>query len=297
MGMQKQLPCYNCESIAETWSSEVLLRSMMSKVPKFEPEKLFEGSLRRLQTEAKYFSRSTTHKPELGRLNETHLVRLLRDYLPARFGIGTGFIVCGGANPAQSPQCDIIIYDAINNAPLYKSEAWSVYPIEMVYGVIEVKTTLNKPALREAFETCARIRIMAGDKDAMGNKSYLRQVQVEPRSPVRHEEARAKLPPRFFVFAYRGWKTAAALEANFRAVSDEMTNAHIHGICSLSNEENFYVSHRAFAKGDEKYAPVVRHGFRRFLLSLPLSLSSMLPLERQGLGFEQVNLGHYYQEG
>ena len=61
----------------------------------FNIDKLFEGSLRRLRTEAEYFSRLTDH-PDLGRLNETHLFNLLRAYLPPKIGIGTGFIACGG---------------------------------------------------------------------------------------------------------------------------------------------------------------------------------------------------------
>ena len=40
----------------------------------FNIDKLFEGSLRRLRTEAEYFRRLTDHDPELGRPNETHLL-------------------------------------------------------------------------------------------------------------------------------------------------------------------------------------------------------------------------------
>jgi hypothetical protein len=110
----------------------------MTVTTPFDLNRMFEGSLRLLRTEAEYFSRLTDHNPELGRLNETHLVKLLREYLPPKIGIGTGFIVCGGNNPMQSPQCDLILYDNFNNAPLYRSSAWSVYPIEMVYGVLAI---------------------------------------------------------------------------------------------------------------------------------------------------------------
>jgi hypothetical protein len=83
--------------------------SHMTASTPFDLDKLFEGSLRRLRAEAEYFSRLTDHNAELGRLNETHLVKLLRDYLPPKVGIGSGFIVCGGATPVQSPQCDIVL--------------------------------------------------------------------------------------------------------------------------------------------------------------------------------------------
>jgi hypothetical protein len=77
------------------------------------------------------------HSFEKGRLNEQHLNLLLRGYLPRRFGIGTGLV---GSSSTKSHQSDIILYDNVNNAPLYESEAFAVYPIEMVYGVVEVKT-------------------------------------------------------------------------------------------------------------------------------------------------------------
>ena len=125
----------------------------MSEPKPFDIDRLYEGSLRRLRVEAEFFSRLTDHNPELGRLNETHLVKLLRAYLPPKIGIGTGFIASVGDSPRQSPQCDIVLYDALNNAPLYQSDTWSIYPIEMIYGVIEVKTTLNKRELKDALET------------------------------------------------------------------------------------------------------------------------------------------------
>lgn len=109
----------------------------------FDLGKLFEGELQKLRTEAEYFSKLTDHNPEIGRLNESHLVKFLRGYLPPKIGVGTGFIACGGPNAKQSPQCDIILFDKLNNAPLYASEAWAIYPIEIVYGVIEVKTKLT----------------------------------------------------------------------------------------------------------------------------------------------------------
>jgi hypothetical protein len=100
----------------------------MSATP-FNIEKLFFGSLAKLRTEASYFSTLTDHNPELGRLNESHLVSLLRSYLPPKYALGSGFIVCGGPEPKQSPQCDIIVYDNINNAPFYSSGTWSIFPI------------------------------------------------------------------------------------------------------------------------------------------------------------------------
>lgn len=247
----------------------------------FDIGKLFDGTLQRLRIEAEYFSRLTKHSLELGRLNETHLVKLLRDYLPPKFGIGTGFIVSGGDNPQESPQCDIILYDALNNAPLYKSDAWSIFPIEMVYGVIEVKTTLTTKELKDAFEKCAKIRAMARTSEGKGNKAYIHQLPVVPDSPAQYGGHTSHLPPRFFVFGYNGWDKAEDLERNFKTVTEEIRGVHMHGVCNLHDGGSLYIYHPAFGKDEGRYSRVAENGFRLFLMNLPATLDSMLPVPQE----------------
>lgn len=95
--------------------------------PQFDLKRLMEGTIRQLEAEAEYFSSLTSHGPEKGRLNESHLVKTLRRYLPPKFGLGTGFVVAGGVAIQESPQCDIIIFDAVNNSPFYRSDSWQIY--------------------------------------------------------------------------------------------------------------------------------------------------------------------------
>ena len=180
----------------------------------FDLDKLFEGSLRRLRAEAEYFSRQTDHNPELGRLNETHLVKLLRDYLPPKVGIGTGFIVCGGETPLQSP--GNARYSASSptmprdNSPLYRSDAWSIYPIELgLDGNHTNEMMLKSAALEEAFEKCAMIRAMAKTPDGKPNKAYVRQSTVAwVKTPARYEVRRVQTPAAFFRF-WRPWMETA----------------------------------------------------------------------------------------
>jgi hypothetical protein len=122
----------------------------------FDIGRFFEGHLSQLQVEAEYFSEDIHHNAEKGRLNESHFVSMLRRYLPQRFGIGTGFIASVNPDQHRSPQCDVIVYDAVNNTPLYTSPAFSIFPVEMVYGVIEIKTTLNGAELESSLKNCAR---------------------------------------------------------------------------------------------------------------------------------------------
>jgi hypothetical protein len=264
----------------------------MTKSNPLNVDKLFEGSLQRLRAEAEYFSRLINHSSELGRINETHLAKLLRDYFPPKIGIGTGFVACGGDVRDQSPQCDIILYDAINNMPLYNSDAWSIFPIEMVYGVIEVKTTLNKEELEDAFVKCAKIRAMASFRNDEGNKAYI--LQVSSTSGVaKYGTYFSGLPPRFFVFAYSGWKTADSMLSAFKEISKVHASAHIHGVCSLRDDDSMLVWHNAHMKDVDRFSSIDSNGFRIFLMNLPAMLSSMLPLHRAGMGFDQVNIQHY----
>lgn len=260
-------------------------------VKPFDLEKLFTGSLDKLRTEAKYLSQLTDHPGELGRINESHLVNFLRGYLPQKIGVSTGFIASGGGDGIQSPQCDIILYDAINNAPLYQSEAWSIFPIEMVYGVIEVKTTLGKTELADALKKCAKIRAMATGKNNAPNKKYLRLRPVEQRTTASFEVIESKLPPRFFIFAYKGFEDAQKLKSACIEKWENQKDSHLHGVCILNEQQSLYATQIAFSNG--KFEAVGENGFREFLSNMPLQLNSMLRADRKGIGFDIVDLKHY----
>lgn len=242
----------------------------------FDLEKLMEGTIRQLQAEAKYFSSLTSHNGEKGRLNETHLVRTLRRYLPDKFGLGTGFIVAGGAEITQSRQCDIIIYDRTNNVPFYSSEAWQIYPIEMVYGVIEVKTRLNRKEIKDAFEKCAVIRRMSGNR-ANPNKAYIRQLPPEPIQSVQYRSYKDSLPPRFFVFGYAG-PSVSGLTEMLRETTYTVRDAHIHGLCMLQTDRSVFANHIAYRSAEDRLSMQEENGLLQFLLDMPKTLGSMLPV-------------------
>jgi len=120
------------------------------------------------------------------------------------------------------------------------------------------------------------------------NKTYMRR-----KSGEEYQIYQCGLAPRFFVFGYDGWKDASDLERNFKALSSASPQAHIHGVCSLNDNGGVYIKHRPHKEGEDRFGPVETKGFRRFLMSLPAMLDSMLPIERIGLGFDQVYLKHY----
>src|SRR5258708_31761455 len=160
------------------------------------------------------------------------------------------------------------MFDALNNAPLYKSDAWSIFPIEMVYGVIEVKTKLNKETLSDAFNKCAAIRKMCSSPTGDGNKSYVISFPPEVKTLATFRERLEKLPPRFYVFAYDGWSSGRTLESNFRGLTKSNEGAHIHGVCSLCRNGSYYIQHLAYMPVEQRYSRATANGFRQFLMNL-----------------------------
>ncbi|MGB2176328.1 MAG: DUF6602 domain-containing protein [Hyphomonas sp.] len=278
------------------------------KIAKFDLDKLMAGTIAQLQNDAKTFSKLVDHNAEQGRLNESHLVRVLRRYLPEKFGIGTGFVVSGGEQIQQSHQCDIIIFDRNNNTPFYASDSWQIYPIEMVYGVIEVKTFLGKRDLKSCFDHCAHLRKMCGNK-TNPNKAYVRQASVVPNQPARYTPRKDYLPPRFFVFGYSGPNRANFIR-NFKDLTVDGPPAHIHGICLLEQTSAVFANHKAFESDPLQRVRVLDgNGFQQFLMEMPKVLNSMLgvaTLQQKEPGdptakdfayrieqFDMVDLDHY----
>jgi len=82
-----------------------------------------------------------------GYLREYFLHDILEEMLPVHIGAGSGVIVKpikkdSGVNP-ESTQCDVIIYDKRTLPPFIAKTKISVYPIQSVIGIIEVKTGIN----------------------------------------------------------------------------------------------------------------------------------------------------------
>jgi hypothetical protein len=98
----------------------------------------FASIYNKLEADALLFNRKLPHAGLAGAENEIALAALIRDFLPPRFGVEVSGIIIdrfGG----QSRQADIIIYDAAQ-VPRYLRK---VFPVELVFAVIEVKTTLT----------------------------------------------------------------------------------------------------------------------------------------------------------
>jgi hypothetical protein len=89
---------------------------------------------------------------------------VLKDFLaegrmPYKYGIGSGEVV--GRVRDTSKQCDLIVYDRLNGVKLLYDEAIQVFPIDCIYGIIEVKSTLSKEELIDSLTKIKVLKSMA----------------------------------------------------------------------------------------------------------------------------------------
>ncbi len=92
----------------------------------------------KLEADALLFNRKIPHAGLVGSENEQALGALLRSFLPSRFGIEVGAIIIDKHGKA-SKQVDIVIFNAEQPSFFRK-----VFPIEIVYAAIEVKTSMGQ---------------------------------------------------------------------------------------------------------------------------------------------------------
>jgi hypothetical protein len=114
----------------------------VNEAPKFLELNAIEETLLLAKLEA--VRAAIAHAGEKGRALENGVRMLLRSILPAEYGLSTGFVVFHADDgPRLSSQLDIIIYDALRSGPIVSLETCDVFPLEAVYGYVEVKATLK----------------------------------------------------------------------------------------------------------------------------------------------------------
>src|SRR5690606_4877400 len=110
----------------------------------------FDGVTQRIQAEIDYINRLIGHAGETGKANEHLLSELLKKFLPKKYSIGSGIIIDKDGN--RSKQIDIIIYDSQFHPELFAQGTAVLFPVDVVYMTIEIKTTLNKQLVEQAVE-------------------------------------------------------------------------------------------------------------------------------------------------
>jgi len=179
---------------------------------------------------------SIDHAGEKGRALEGAVQNILRQLLPAEFGLSTGFIAytADDGPVLLSSQLDIIIYDALRGGPLIQLDGCAVFPIESVFAYCEVKAVLKSGGTVAA----------PGPSSIQG--CLLQNLRVRQRNrrtywvPIAGKGTQIQMktvdgpPPRGYVVAFElegSISTGSHLAQSLSDCSKELgAGVHLHGI-------------------------------------------------------------------
>jgi len=147
----------------------------------------FTSVYNKLEAEALLFNRKLPHAGLVGTENENAMAAIIRDLLPPRFGVESNALIIDRFGKV-SRQADIVIYDAAQKARFFRK----VYPVETVYAVIEVKTSMSSSEAGAALDNLASVS----------------ELDFRPALTPYWETKTSELaihhnPPALYVFSYR----------------------------------------------------------------------------------------------
>jgi hypothetical protein len=202
------------------------------------------------------------HEGERGDAAEVIVRTALREFLPKRFSLGTGFIVSSNRALGISRQQDIVIYDEFLNSAIMFDNGVGVFPIECVYGVVEVTTSADTDKIINTLKAIREIRLM---KDAKRYVSYAR-VPVRPGSDKKVVEPRyftlhGGLAPRSYLFAFGTKIGKKAVENAMKSVD----GSFLHGATFFDRKWSY--AQRAYHSDDEQKLGFIRVESDRAVMS------------------------------
>jgi hypothetical protein len=242
----------------------------------------FEAIQKILELQRGILTGGLPHCGERGRNDEQRLISFLKQILPQRFGIGTGFIVSSDSQNESSNQTDIIIFDELYNSPLHRELAAQVYPIETIYATVEVKGSLSKQKrpdgktdFDQVLENISKIRSLAKDKYYVEYRSKHKDERHPNQSVAKKYSYRITLPPRGYLFAYHaeGWNELDDFVASLQEALLKHKEAHIHGALVL--DENWFAKQKPYTDKSRELTAYDDDCLLRFINSLLDGIQSM----------------------
>lgn len=91
-----------------------------------------------------------------GAIVEEEFREFLRDILPGNIGVDTGQLVDCQGN--RTKQLDIVCYDKAKTPKFFSAGGATLFPVECVYFVFEVKTVLTKQGLKQIQENMTSVK-------------------------------------------------------------------------------------------------------------------------------------------
>jgi hypothetical protein len=106
-------------------------------------------------------SKDIKHPRDVGDAREQILRKFLNEngLVPRRYGVSDGKTRVSSPTGHISAEMDIVLFDRDNSINLMRRDGgYEVLPIESVYGVIQVKSRLNKNEIRDGLENIASFK-------------------------------------------------------------------------------------------------------------------------------------------
>lgn len=157
----------------------------------------WRGIAQQLQAEVDFVNSTIEHQASKGAGNELALRRGIAELLPDRFGVDTGIVI--DRNGKQSKQCDIIIYDKHNYPGLLALRTTHLFPVDIVYAAIEVKTTLTTCEIDSSIDNIESVKSL----DYIPRTVVYQSSKTTPGQERLAVSSIETTPPLGFVFAAR----------------------------------------------------------------------------------------------
>jgi hypothetical protein len=130
----------------------------------------------------------TSHPYMKGYYLEEIIRKFLSEYLPPHFGISRGFIVDSFGHVSR--EIDIIIFDRYKTPIFHSSGDSRIIPVEMVYGVIEIKKNLDGRNLNDVFINLQSInKLRKGAlRDAFQHTMHIDLNDIEKKFDIKRKD-------------------------------------------------------------------------------------------------------------
>jgi hypothetical protein len=205
--------------------------------------KYFYGITKRLEIEIDYINEVIGHSGEKGTANEILLRNLLVKFLLKKYSIGSGIVI--DRKGGRSNQIDIVVYDSHFHPELFSQGSGFLYPVDVVYMVIEIKTIINKGKMEEAIENISSVkRLDFINSEIFSIKS---SATGEPRDKP-HFELQPTSPPLGVIFGFKSDTSNFETYDSWIKAKLPIPKREIFDLCYLLNS-TFY---HAFAELDYK---------------------------------------------
>lgn len=103
------------------------------------------------------------HPTLVGRTRENLFQKTLSEnLLPARYNIGNGRVV--GPDGRMSREADVVFYDGLDCPRFAPPAGDTIYPSAGVYGIAEIKSTLDKAALEDSVQKISSFKGLYNDE-------------------------------------------------------------------------------------------------------------------------------------